>query len=247
MTPSFAAPPSFVPHLGDVGDGLDARARAAASTTPASLDQLAQMLVVGGAVDLLREFGTSAALDALAARPASLPDRRSEHLPADDARTRAPTTRSATAAIAAYGGAPMPTPWIEELAAPLAVAAAFNCYGLTEFTSVSHALEPEFARDARRLRRAGRSSRFTTGSWTTTSADALPRASRARSWLAGPTRMQGYLAKPRRRRRGVPRPVAADRRPRCDRRRRLPELHGRIAEVIVRGGEKIHAARSRMR
>jgi acyl-CoA synthetase (AMP-forming)/AMP-acid ligase II len=44
--------------------------------------------------------------------------------------------------IACYGGSPMPAAWIDELAVRWPALALYNCYGLTEFTSVSHILEP---------------------------------------------------------------------------------------------------------
>ena len=92
-----------------------------------------------------REFRTAAAIDALARRPASyliaVPSifrLLMLHERADDAFRHC--------RVAVYGGAPMPTPWIEELARRWPSLRLFNCYGLTEFTSVSHLLAPELAR-----------------------------------------------------------------------------------------------------
>ena len=143
---------SFVPHL-ETSEADSTLVLVPLFHNTGFADQLTQMLLVGGAVDLLREFETAAALDALAARPASyliaVPSifrllMLHEH--ADDAFRHC--------RVAVYGGAPMPTPWIEELARRWPSLRLFNCYGLTEFTSVSHLLAPGACTDARRLRRA---------------------------------------------------------------------------------------------
>ena len=143
---------SFVPHL-ETSEADSTLVLVPLFHNTGFADQLTQMLLVGGAVDLLREFGTAAALDALAARPASyliaVPSifrLLMLHERADDAFRHC--------RVAVYGGAPMPTPWIEELARRWPSLRLFNCYGLTEFTSVSHLLGAGARADARRLRRA---------------------------------------------------------------------------------------------
>ncbi len=203
------------------------------------LDQLAQMLVVGGTVDLLREFHVADAIDALARRPASyligvpsifrlmMLDPR-----ADDA--------FGGVRILAYGGAPMPPAWIEELAARWPALRPFNIYGLTEFTSLSHALEPAFA-----VARAGTVGRPVEQMRQRVVADDggdAPFGQPGEVWLAGPTRMQGYLANEAATadvfrgpwlRTGDLGAIDDD---------GFLTLHGRSTEVIVRGGEKIHAS-----
>ena len=78
------------------------------------VDQLAQMLVVGGGVDLLREFHVGDAIDALVRRPASyligVPS--IFRLMMLDPRADA---AFGGVRILAYGGAPMPPAWIAEL------------------------------------------------------------------------------------------------------------------------------------
>ena len=169
------------------------------------------MLVVGGAIDLLREFHVADAIDALARRPASyligvpsifrlmMLDPR-----ADDA--------FGEVRILAYGGAPMPPAWIEELATRWPALRPFNIYGLTEFTSLSHALEPEFA--VSRADTVGRPVEQVRQRVVVDDGDDAAPGEPGEVWLAGPTRMQGYLANEAATGRRVPRPVAAHRRPR---------------------------------
>ena len=202
------------------------------------LDQLAQMLVVGGSVDLLRRFGVQAALDALAHRPASyligVPSMI--RLMMLDPRAGAAFDGCR---ILAYGGAPMPPAWIEELHARWPAIRPYNIYGLTEFTSLSHALEPADA--IARADTVGRPVERVRQRIVADGADA-PAGDPGEVWLAGPTRMLGYLDD-----------TAATADAFCGPWLRTGDvgaidadgfltLHGRIAEVIVRGGEKIHAS-----
>ncbi len=202
------------------------------------LDQLAQMLVVGGGVDLLREFHVGDAIDALVRRPANyligVPSifRLMMLDPRADDVFRA-------VRILAYGGAPMPPAWIAELHARWPVLQPFNIYGLTEFTSLSHALVPEFA-----VTRADTVGRPVEGVRQRIVHDDRPDTATGEPgevWLAGPMRMQGYLDDERATadvfrgpwlRTGDLGTIDDD---------GFLTLHGRIAEVILRGGEKIHA------
>jgi long-chain acyl-CoA synthetase len=203
------------------------------------LDQLSQMLVVGGCVDLLRRFGVQAALDALAHRPAGylmgVPSMF--RLMMLDARAGAAFE---ACRILAYGGAPMPPAWIEELHVRWPGLRPFNIYGLTEFTSLSHALEPADAivRAATVGRPVEQVRQRIVGD---DGGDAAPGAP-GEVWLAGPTRMLRYLDDEAATadvfrgpwlRTGDLGAVDDD---------GFLTLHGRIAEVIVRGGEKIHAS-----
>jgi len=203
------------------------------------LDQLAQMLVVGGEVDLLPRFGVQAALDALARRPASyligVPSMF--RLMMLDPRAGAAFDGCR---ILAYGGAPMPPAWVEELHARWPVLRPYNIYGLTEFTSLSHALEPADA--ITRAETVGRPveqvRQRVVGDDGADASDGAP----GEVWLAGPTRMLGYLD-------DAPATADAFRGPwlrtgdlgSVDGNGFLT-LRGRIADVIVRGGEKIHAS-----
>jgi long-chain acyl-CoA synthetase len=203
------------------------------------LDQLAQMLVVGGGVDLLREFHVGDAIDALVRRPASyligVPS--IFRLMMLDPRADAVF---APCRILAYGGAPMPPAWISELHARWPSLRPFNVYGLTEFTSLSHALVPEFA--VTRADTVGRPvDQVRQRIVVDDDVDAAP-GEAGEVWLAGPMRMQGYLDDERA-------TAAAFRGPwlRTGDLGAVDDdgfltLHGRIAEVIVRGGEKIHAS-----
>jgi len=203
------------------------------------LDQLAHMLVVGGEVDLLRRFGVQAAIDALDRRPASyligVPSMF--RLMMLDPRAGA---AFGGCRILAYGGAPMPPAWVEELHSRWPQVRPYNIYGLTEFTSLSHALEPAdaIARADTVGRPVEQVRQRIVGD---EGADAAP-GEPGEVWLAGPTRMLAYLDDPAATADVFRGPWlrtgdlgAADH-------DGFLTLHGRIAEVIVRGGEKIHAS-----
>jgi long-chain acyl-CoA synthetase len=203
------------------------------------VDQVAQMLVVGGCTDVLGEFHVADAVAWLRRRPAS-------YLIAVPSIVRLlMLAEGGDAALGgcrtlAYGGSPMPAAWIEELAARWPALRPFNIYGLTEFTSLSHALGPADA-----LRRAETVGRPVEGVRQRIAGDdgtPLPVGEPGELWLAGPTRMLGYLDDPvatRAATRGAwlrtgdVGLVDAD---------GYLTLRGRRVELIVRGGEKIHAA-----
>ncbi len=192
------------------------------------VDQVAHMIAVGGRIDVLSEFRVASALAALRRRPASyligVPSivRLLMLDPgADDVFTRC--------RILAYGGSPMPPAWIRELHGRWPSLAPYNIYGLTEFTSLSHALEPGDA-----IRRADSVGRPVEGVRQQVGED-------GEVLLAGPTRMLRYLRNEAATRRafdgewlrtGDQGSIDAD---------GYLTLHGRAADVIVRGGEKIHA------
>jgi acyl-CoA synthetase (AMP-forming)/AMP-acid ligase II len=202
------------------------------------VDQLSHMLLVGGAVDLLPRFHASAAVEALARRPAtyliavpSIFRLLMLHERADDA------FRSCR--IATYGGASMPAAWIVELAARWPALQLYNCYGLTEFTSVSHLLDPEHA-----LTRGDSVGSPVEGVRQRVVGDGLeplPDGEVGEVWLAGPMRMAGYWRSP-----------AATRAALHGDWLRTGDLGqtdgeflvvlGRSAEVINRGGEKIYVS-----
>jgi len=188
-------------------------------------DQLAHMLLVGGSVDLLREFSVAGALAALERRPAT-------YLIAVPSIYRLLMLHEragsvfAGCGVAVYGGASMPTAWIKELAERWPQLRLFNCYGLTEFTSVSHLLAPEHA-----LTRPDSVGRPVEG--------ARQQVVDGELWLAGPTRMSGYWRDDT-----ATADVLSGDWLRTGDLGRIEDgflfLAGRSAETINRGGEKIH-------
>jgi long-chain acyl-CoA synthetase len=104
-------------------------------------DQLGHMLMVGGAIDLLPAFGRRAARRALLRRPATyliaVPGILRLLTESEDADAMFGACR-----IACFGGSPMPESWIRDMEARWPGLGLFNIYGLTEFTSLSHCLQP---------------------------------------------------------------------------------------------------------
>ncbi len=134
----------------------------------------------------------------------------------------------------------MPTPWIEELARRWPSLRLFNCYGLTEFTSVSHLLAPELART--HADSVGHPVEGVHHRIVDERGRALPTGRTGEIELAGPTRMQGYweaeaatdeVFRGEWLRTGDMGEIDAD---------DFLVLRGRAADVINRGGEKVHAA-----
>ncbi len=203
------------------------------------VDQLSQMTLVGGAVDLVPEFSVGAAIAALARRPPTfliaVPSIfRLLMLSADaDAAFR-------DCRIGAYGGASMPAAWIEELAGRWPHLRLFNCYGLTEFTSVTHLLTPEYA--LTRGDAVGRPVKDVRQVVADERRRELPPGESGEIWVSGPMRMLGYWHD-----------EAATRKVFRGDWLRTGDLGsvdqhgflsvaGRAADVINRAGEKIHAA-----
>lgn len=205
----------------------------------AFVDQLAQMVLVGGSVDLVEEFSVRGAIEALSRRPASyliavpsiyrllmLSERADEAF--------------AGCRIAAYGGAPMPEAWINELQERWPHMRLFNVYGLTEFTAVSHILGPEHLPE-----RGGSVGPPVAGvrhRVVDEAGNELPPGSVGEIQLVGPTRMVGYWGN------GAANSQALE-----GAWLRTGDLgwigeddflsvKGRACEVINRGGEKIYAS-----
>lgn len=223
---------SFVPRLG-TGPADTTSTLVPLFHNTGFVDQLAQMLLVGGAVDLLPEFHTEAAIDALARRPASyliavpsIVRLLMLHERADDAFRGC--------RVLVYGGASMPAAWIHELAERWPAIRLFNCYGLTEFTSVSHLLDPEHA-----LERSDSVGRPVEGVRQRVVRGNEAEGEPGEIWLAGPMRMDGYWGDEAATREALHGPWV-----------RTGDLGtiddgfltvvGRSAEVVNRGGEKIH-------
>ena len=139
--------------------------------------------------------------------------------------------------IACYGGSPMPEAWIEDIAARWPHLRLYNSYGLTEFTSVSHLLDPaDLAEHAGTVGRPvpGAQQRVVGADGTP-----LPPGEVGSLLLAGPSRMKKYW-RDRARTSEVIRgrwlvtgdlgSVGED---------GFLTLVGRASEVINRGGEKV--------
>jgi long-chain acyl-CoA synthetase len=203
------------------------------------VDQLTQMVLVGGSLDLLPRFGVGAALDALERSP-------STYLIAVPSILRLlMLDERADAAfgecrVAAYGGSSMPTTWIDELGRRWPHLRPFNVYGLTEFTSCTHILGPEEVRA--RADSVGRPVCGVRHRIVDAGGDPLPAGVVGEIEVAGPMRMAGYWRDPDGTaavlhgewlRTGDLGAVDAD---------DYLVVSGRSADVINRGGEKIHAA-----
>jgi acyl-CoA synthetase (AMP-forming)/AMP-acid ligase II len=199
-------------------------------------DQLAHMLLVGGACDLLPEFTTAAAQTALTRREASyliaVPGIL-RLLAIGEDRDRI----FSGCRIACYGGSPMPPAWIEEFAASWPDLRLYNCYGLTEFTSVSHILEP--ADMAGHAASVGRPVPGVEQLIVDADGKPVEDGVAGELLLSGPTRMLGYWEAPELTeaafrdhwlRTGDVGVVDED---------GFLELVGRASDVINRGGEKI--------
>ena len=199
-------------------------------------DQLAHMLLVGGAVDLLPAFGVAVAREALLRQPSTF-------LMGVPGILRLLATGEhgheifSACRIACYGGSPMPEAWIEHIASRWPELRLYNSYGLTEFTSVSHLLHPGDLAD-----HAGTVGRPVPGAQQrVVAADGtqLPPGEVGSLWLAGPSRMKKYW-RDRARTSEVIRgrwlvtgdlgSVSED---------GFLTLVGRASEVINRGGEKV--------
>jgi long-chain acyl-CoA synthetase len=203
------------------------------------VDQLTHMLLVGGRIDLVPRFGVTAALDALEERPAtyliavpSIVRMLMLHERRDVVFERC--------RVLAYGGAPMPVAWIDELVHAWPHMRLFNVYGLTEFTSVTHILGPEEVRT--RPDSVGRPVAGVRHRVVDPAGRPLPASETGEIEVTGPMRMAGYW-----------RDEAAGAAAFHDGWLRTGDLgsidaddllvvKGRSADVINRGGEKVHSA-----
>jgi long-chain acyl-CoA synthetase len=199
-------------------------------------DQLLHMLIVGGTVDLMPTFGTQAARDALRVRPASyliaVPGVLRLLANSEDADLIFGACR-----IACYGGSPMPPAWSAELNRCWPRLGLYNCYGLTEFTSVSHILQPvdlDAHPDSVGRPVPGVEQRIVGAHGIEVSA-----GESGMLQLAGPTRMAGYWRAPDRTREAFQgRWLITGDLASVDAEGFLHVL-GRESEVINRGGEKV--------
>jgi len=199
-------------------------------------DQLAHMLLVGCTVDLLPAFGVAAAREALLRQPSTF-------LIGVPGILRLLTTSEggeeifSACRIACYGGSPMPEAWIQDIASRWPHLRLYNSYGLTEFTSVSHLLDPRDLPE-----HSGTVGRPVPGAeQRVVEADGsqLPAGEVGSLLLAGPSRMKKYW-RDRARTSEVTRgrwlvtgdlgSVSED---------GFLTLMGRASEVINRGGEKV--------
>jgi long-chain acyl-CoA synthetase len=202
-------------------------------------DQLAQMLMVGGAVDLLPAFGVAAAREALLRRAATyliavpgILRLLAEHEDAD--------AMLGACRIACYGGSPMPEAWIRDLSARWKQLGLFNVYGLTEFTSVSHVLGPEEL--AGHGDSVGRPVEGAEQRVARPDGTPLPAGEAGAILVTGPSRMDAYWRAPVRTREALRgRWLVTGDIGSVDEDGFL-RLVGRASEIINRGGEKISPA-----
>jgi long-chain acyl-CoA synthetase len=202
-------------------------------------DQLAHMLMAGGAIDLLPEFGVGAARRALLRRPAT-------YLIAVPGVLRLLTQDEAADAMlaacraAGFGGSPMPEAWIRDMEARWPRLGLYNIYGLTEYTSLSHCLQPgDLAAHGDSV---GRPVEGTEQLVVDERGRPVVAGVPGMVLVAGPSRMTGYWRAPERTREvlrgrwlvtGDVGSVTDD---------GFLRLVGRASEVINRGGEKISPA-----
>ncbi|ROZ99351.1 class I adenylate-forming enzyme family protein [Gordonia sp. OPL2] len=198
-------------------------------------DQLAHMVAAGATTRLLRRYRTDDAAAELIARPASF-------LAAVPSMLRMLMLHSDADAIFAgvqtimYGGSAIPEAWVHELHRRWPHLALAHAYGLTEFTSVCTVLPSELASTA--AESAGKPLPGVQVRVVDDGRD-VERGESGEVWLSGPTRMLGYwnapeltatkLVGPWLRTGDVGRMDADG----------LLWLHGRVDDVINRGGEKI--------
>jgi long-chain acyl-CoA synthetase len=199
-------------------------------------DQLAQVLMVGGTVELLSAFSLGAAQRALVRRPASyliaVPGILRLLAQSEDGDAVFSACR-----IACYGGSPMPESWIRDMEARWPGLGLFNVYGLTEYTSVSHCLHPRDLADHGDS--VGRPVAGAEQLVVDEQGQAVGAGEPGMILVAGPSRMSGYWRAPEQTRdalrgrwvvTGDTGSVSGD---------GFLRLAGRAAELINRGGEKV--------
>lgn len=203
------------------------------------VDQLAHLLLVGGRIDLLPRFGVTSALDALEARPATYLISVPSILRMLMLHKRRDVAFGGCRVLA-YGGSPMPVAWIDELLQLWPHLRLFNVYGLSEFTSATHILDPEEVRaypDSVGRPLTGVRHRVVDSAGRT-----VPVGETGEIEVAGPMRMSGYwhdaaataaAIRDGWLRTGDLGSIDADDR---------LVVKGRAADVINRGGEKVHSS-----
>lgn len=199
------------------------------------VDQLGHMLTVGGRVDLLRRFKVEHAADALADRPVTYLTAVPSILRLLMTDPRADAIYSQARTIL-YGGSPMPAAWTLELGRRFPQARLFHGYGLTEFTSACTILGPELAQshpESVGVPVPDVALRIVADD----GCDVAP-GQTGEIWVAGPTRMRRYWARPE----ATAEKLAGPWLRTGDLghlRDGLLFLSGRVDDVINRGGEKV--------
>ena len=204
----------------------------------AYVDQLSQMVVAGGSVDLVRRYRTGVAAEAMLRRPptflATVPTilrMLMLHPDADRIFERC--------SVAAVGGSAMPEEWIHEARERWPHLRLLHAYGLTEFTSLSHLLPAEDSVES--ADSVGPPVDGVSCSIRSATGEEVAVGAVGEVWLAGPQVMSGYW-----RDETATADVLRDGWLRTgdlgavDHRGFL-RLQGRIDDVINRGGEKIRA------
>lgn len=201
-------------------------------------DQLAHMIAAGATTRLLRRYRTDDAAHELIARPvtflAAVPSMLRMLMLHNDADAIFAGIRTVM-----YGGSAIPEAWVHELRRRWPELALVHAYGLSEFTSVCTVLPSELVSTA--AESAGRPLPGVALRVVREGRDVEPGES-GEVWVCGPTRMLGYWNQPELTaakfdgpwlRTGDVGHVDAD---------GLLWLHGRVDDVINRGGEKIMPA-----
>lgn len=202
----------------------------------AYVDQLAQMLICGGAIDVPGRYRTDDAVSAMVDRPPTL----LVMVPAMAAMITAhPHVDQAFAGcrILGVGGAALPATLGRDMARRWPGMEVWHGYGLTEFTSLSHALSPAMLAEVPDS--VGRPVDGVECSIRDPEGRVLAAGRIGEVWLRGPMVMDGYWNNP-----DATAAVLVDGWLRTGDRGRVDPtgrlwLHGRIQTVINRGGEKI--------
>lgn len=200
------------------------------------IDQLAQMLLCGGRVDLLHRYGTEKAVAAFRHRPATylaaVPSVIRMLMLADEADAVFGPMR-----VIMFGGSPMPAAWSAELKDRWPHLELWHGYGLTEFSSCCTLLPPDLV--ATHGESIGRPLPGVELRLVDDKGRDVADGEVGEIWVAGPSRMREYWARP---------DATADKLDgewlrTGDLARRGDDgllYHvGRVDDVINRGGEKI--------
>ncbi|MCG7634115.1 acyl--CoA ligase [Gordonia McavH-238-E] len=201
-------------------------------------DQLAHMIAAGATTRLLRRYRTDAAVAELVARPvtflAAVPSMLRMLMLHHDADAVFAGVRTVM-----YGGSAIPEAWVREMHRRWPHVRLVHAYGLSEFTSVCTVLPSELASTA--AESAGRPLPGVRMRVVDDGRD-VPPGDTGEVWVSGPTRMLGYWNQPELTAQKFAGPwlrtgdvghIDPD---------GLLWLHGRVDDVINRGGEKIMPA-----
>lgn len=224
--------------------GLPARSRTTALGplfhNTGYVDQLVHMLVVGGQLDLVDRFSRRGAVEAMIRRPPDYLALVPSILRILMLHERADEVLASCRAVLT-GGSPLPPAWIEELHRRWSSMRVHFAYGLTEFTSVSHMMPP--AQLIEQPDAVGYPLDGVQCSIRDRDGSELPPGRSGEVWLSGPRRMIEYWGRPEESARVLQGEWLRTGDVGTTDREGLLRLHGRLNEVINRGGEKILPSR----